>query len=88
MDFRSLCIAPARLAGAPLLCMIAAVACAGEAGIVAHVATVEERAERLVRTYPGRVVPVALANVRAQVSGEILEVCFSNGTAVAQKQQL
>lgn len=34
------------------------------------------------KTYPGRVVPVAQVNVIPQVSGEILEVGFENGTMV------
>jgi len=69
------------------LCLAAAT-CVADTRVTAYVAEVEERAEQLVRTYPGRVVPVALANVRAQVAGEILEVCFSNGTAVEAGQPL
>lgn len=34
------------------------------------------------RRYPGRIVPVAQVNVVPQVSGEILEVGFSNGQSV------
>jgi len=56
--------------------------------ITVPVAEVTERAESWTRTYPGRVTPVALANVRSQVAGEILEVCFSNGATVVQGQTL
>lgn len=61
---------------------------AAAANITAYVAEVKELADFQTRTYPGRVTPVALANVRAQVSGEIIEVCFSNGSAVVQGQTL
>ena len=75
-------------AGILLLSLAAAATCAADSRVTACVAEAEVRAEQLVRTYPGRVVPVALANVRAQVAGEILEVCFSNGSAVAAGQPL
>lgn len=61
---------------------------AAAANITAYVAEVKELADFQTRTYPGRVTPVALANVRAQVSGEIIEVCFSNGSSVVQGQTL
>ena len=63
-------------------------ACPPVASVTAYVAEVMERIDYQTRTYPGRVTPVALANVRAQVSGEIIEVCFSNGSAVVQGQTL
>ena len=46
------------------------------------VTEVKAVADRPVRTYPGRVVPVAKVNVIPQVSGEILEVAFENGSVV------
>jgi len=46
------------------------------------VTEVKAVADRPVRTYPGRVVPVAQVNVIPQVSGEILEVAFANGSVV------
>lgn len=46
------------------------------------VAQVEMGVDKRVKTYPGRVVPVAQVNVIPQVSGEILEVGFENGAAV------
>ena len=46
------------------------------------VVAVQAIADRPVRTYPGRVVPVAQVNVIPQVSGEILEVAFENGSVV------
>ena len=79
---------------AVLLALIALVAIGGDrshaagADVTAYVAEVKELADYQTRTYPGRVTPVALANVRAQVSGEILEVCFSNGSMVVQGQIL
>jgi len=78
-----------KMRGGTFFAAVVAVAAAVRgADITAHVATAGERAEQLVRTYPGRVVPIALANVRAQVAGEILEVCFSNGASVAVGQPL
>ena len=71
-----------------LISLVAAAAGVAHAAMTAHVAEVAERAESWTRTYPGRVTPVALANVRAQVSGEILDVCFSNGATVVQGQIL
>ena len=46
------------------------------------VAQVELGVDKQVKTYPGRVVPVAQVNVIPQVSGEILEVGFENGAVV------
>ncbi len=46
------------------------------------VAKVRLAVDMLEKTYPGRVVPVAQVNVIPQVSGEILEVGFENGTMV------
>lgn len=46
------------------------------------VAQVRLLVDKLEKTYPGRVVPVAQVNVIPQVSGEILEVGFENGTMV------
>ena len=46
------------------------------------VAQVQLGVDKLVKIYPGRVVPVAQVNVIPQVSGEILEVGFENGTVV------
>ena len=48
------------------------------------VASVAEIADLQVKTYPGRVVPVAQVNVVPQVSGEILEVGFENGAVVKE----
>ena len=50
--------------------------------ITVPVAEVKMVAETAVRTYPGRVVPVARVDVVPQVSGEILEVAFKNGQTV------
>lgn len=52
------------------------------------VAQVSEIADFKTRTYPGRVVPVAQVNVVPQVSGEILEVGFENGSEVKAGQLL
>ncbi|MGN0853185.1 MAG: efflux RND transporter periplasmic adaptor subunit [Kiritimatiellia bacterium] len=46
------------------------------------VVRVEPGTDLMEKTYPGRVVPVAQVNVIPQVSGEILEVGFENGTFV------
>ncbi len=46
------------------------------------IAEVKLAADRQVSTYPGRVVPIQVVNVIAQVSGEILEVGFENGSDV------
>ncbi len=46
------------------------------------VAQVEMGIDKRVKTYPGRVVPVAQVNVIPQVNGEILEVGFENGAMV------
>ena len=50
--------------------------------ITLPVTEVKAVADKPVRTYPGRVVPVAQVNVIPQVSGEILEVAFENGSEV------
>ena len=78
-----------------LACLVAAVAVAARVNarppvvsVTAYVAKVAERVDYQMRIYPGRVTPVALANVRAQVAGEIIEVCFSNGASVVQGQTL
>ena len=52
------------------------------------VAEVTEIADFKTRTYPGRVVPIAQVNVVPQVSGEILEVGFENGTRIKKGQLL
>ena len=48
------------------------------------VASVTKVADFQVKTYPGRVIPVAQVNVIPQVSGEILEVGFENGALVKE----
>ena len=48
------------------------------------VAEVKEVVDLQMSVYPGRVTPIALVDVVPQVSGEILEVCFSNGQFVAE----
>ena len=48
------------------------------------VAAVKESADYQVKVYPGRVVPIARVDVIPQVSGEILEVLFRNGTMVRE----
>ncbi len=53
-------------------------------GIVLPVAEVVERPHGEVSVYPGRVVPIAQVDVIPQVSGELLEVCFANGTEVKE----
>ena len=50
--------------------------------ITLPVTEVKPIADKPTRTYPGRVVPVAQVNVIPQVSGEILEVAFENGSRV------
>jgi len=55
---------------------------AGGALLKVPVAQVELGVDKQVKTYPGRVVPVAQVNVIPQVSGEILEVGFENGAVV------
>ena len=54
------------------------------ATITLPVAEVREVPDLQPSTYPGRVTPIALVDVVPQVSGEILEVCFSNGQTVKQ----
>ena len=58
------------------------------ASITIPVAEVSEIADYKTRTYPGRVVPIAQVNVVPQVSGEILEVGFENGTRIKEGQLL
>ena len=58
------------------------------ASITLPVVEVSEVADFKTRTYPGRVVPIAQVNVVPQVSGEILEVGFENGTVVKEGQLL
>lgn len=48
------------------------------------VVEVVDVADFKVKTYPGRVVPVAQVNIVPQVSGEILEVGFENGSVVKE----
>ena len=55
---------------------------AANAPLKVPVAQVELGVDKQVKTYPGRVVPVAQVNVIPQVSGEILEVGFENGAVV------
>ncbi len=52
------------------------------ADIVVPVAEVTEQPDYRSSTYPARVVPISQVEVRPQVSGEILEVCFENGAKV------
>ena len=54
--------------------------------ITLPVTEVKAVADKPVRTYPGRVVPVAQVNVIPQVSGEILEVAFENGSEVKRSE--
>ena len=58
------------------------------ATVVLPVTKVTEVAEFKTRSYPGRVVPIAQVNVVPQVSGEILEVGFENGSVVKAGQLL
>ena len=71
------------------LCLRAALAAGGAAAaaedfarITLPVTEVKAVADNPLRTSPGRVVPVAQVNVIPQVSGEILEVAFENGSVV------
>ena len=52
------------------------------AELVLPVAEVREVADNKVKVYPGRVVAIQKVDVVPQVSGEILEVCFENGSDV------
>ena len=61
---------------------LAAGAVSSASALRVPVAQVELGVDKLVKTYPGRVVPVAQVNVIPQVSGEILEVGFENGAVV------
>ena len=58
------------------------------ASITLPVTEVTEIADFKSRTYPGRVVPIAQVNVVPQVSGEILEVGFENGSRIKEGQLL
>ena len=58
------------------------------AAVTLPVAEVTEVADFKTRTYPGRVVPIAQVNVVPQVSGEILEVGFENGSEIKEGQLL
>ncbi len=56
---------------------------AGDGGqVTLPVVEVKEVADFQVKTFPGRVTPVAQVNIVPQVSGEILEVGFENGAVV------
>ena len=46
------------------------------------VAEVCQMPDHRVKTYPGRVVPIQKVEVVPQVSGEILEVCFTDGSQI------
>ena len=48
------------------------------------VVEVSEHPDREASVYPGKVTPIARVDVVPQVSGEILEVCFSNGADVKE----
>ncbi len=52
--------------------------------VIVPVASVREVEDFQIKTYPGRVTPVAQVNVVPQVSGEILEVGFENGAVVRE----
>lgn len=72
---------------AGLTLLVAAWAATGFGGedasrVTLPVTEVKNVADRPTRTYPGRVVPVARVDVIPQVSGEILEVAFENGSVV------
>ena len=58
------------------------------ATITVPVAEVTEVADFKTRTYPGRVVAISQVNVVPQVSGEILEVGFENGSVIKEGQVL
>ena len=58
------------------------------AAITLPIAEVDEIADFKTRTYPGRIVPIAQVNVVPQVSGEILEVGFENGSEIKEGQLL
>lgn len=77
--------APAALAAlAAIAAGLAAATCRAEdlTRITLPVTEVKAVDDRPVRTYPGRVVPVAQVKVIPQVSGEVLEVAFENGRMV------
>ena len=72
---------------AGLTLLVAAWAATGFGGedasrVTLPVTEVKNVADRPTRTYPGRVVPVARVDVIPQVSREILEVAFENGSVV------
>ena len=71
-----------RCAAAVLAALALCGAARGDAEIALPVTEVKAVAAKPVRTYPGRVTPVAQVNVIPQVSGEILEVAFENGSRV------
>ena len=54
------------------------------AELVLPVAEVTEKPDFRQKTYPGRVVAIQKVDVIPQVSGEILEVCFQDGTQVKE----
>ena len=54
------------------------------AEIVLPIAEVAEHPDFQTSRYPGKVVPIAKVDVVPQVSGEILEVSFSNGQMVGK----
>ena len=70
------------LAAAAAALATAAVAADDADSITLPVTEVKAVEDRPVRTYPGRVVPVAKVDVVPQVSGELLEVAFENGRMV------
>lgn len=63
---------------------LALATCAADdaASVTLPVTEVKAVEDRPVRTYPGRVVPVAKVDVVPQVSGELLAVAFENGRMV------
>ena len=65
--------------------MAAALASAADVpSITLPIVEVREIADHQVKTFPGRVVPIAQVNVVPQVAGEILEVAFENGAIVKE----
>jgi len=74
----------ARVLAGVIVLAAAALPAADKGSITVPVGVVRLLADRQVKVYPGRVVPIAQVDVVPQVSGEILEVCFENGSLVKE----
>ncbi len=65
------------------MAMAAGAACAaGAATVTLPVAVVEQAADPQTKTFPAKVLPLQRVDVTPEVSGDIIEVCFKDGSLV------